>query len=214
MREPGNRLRRTRAGLLGASTCLLLGAVGHVAAGGRLPGATGLAGLFAVLTVLCGALSAPLRHRFATVVLALGLGQGALHLVFHAMDAGTGHPAVMPHGTRMEHMASTGHQNGPAGPGAAGHSMDMDMDMDMGMASAHTLAALGAAVCLIHGERVLARVSGLFLRPLLRAFVAATAAVLPRVLTRAPVPLTLPAPHGTLLARAVCRRGPPPATYA
>ncbi|MFJ7414960.1 hypothetical protein ACIQWZ_29775 [Streptomyces sp. NPDC098077] len=212
MREPGDRLRRTRAGLLGASTCLLLGAVGHVAAGGRLPGATGLAGLFAVLTVLCGALSVPLRHRFATVVLALGLGQGALHLVFHAMDAGTGHPAVMPHGTRMEHMASTGHQNGPAGPGAAGHSMDMDMDM--GMASAHTLAALGAAVCLIHGERVLVRVSGLFLRPLLRAFVAATAAALPRVLTRAPVPLTLPAPHGTLLARAVCRRGPPPATYA
>lgn len=111
-------------------------------------------------------------------------------------------------------MASTGHQNGPAGSGAAGHSMDMDMGMGMGMASAHTLAALGAAVCLIHGERVLARVSGLFLRPLLRAFVAATAAALPasprghryRSLSR---PLTGPSSHAPSR-----RRGPPPATYA
>ncbi len=191
VRGPGNWLRRTRAGLLGASACLLLGAAGHMAAGGRLPGATGLAGLFAVLTVVCGALSALRRHRFAAIVVALGLAQSLLHLVFHAMAGGHG-GAPVPHtmnSALMEHAGLARHHGMPVGSGASEHSTDL------GMALAHTLAALGAAVCLIRGERVLGRLSGLLLRPLLRAFVAATVPSLPQRPGTEPDSI-LPAPHG------------------
>ncbi|MFI8520110.1 hypothetical protein ACIGEZ_20115 [Streptomyces sp. NPDC085481] len=213
MRGPGSWLRRTRAGLLGASACLLLGAAGHVAAGGRLPGTTGLVGLFAVLAVVCGALSALRRHRFAATVLVLGLAQSVLHLVLHIMAGGHGDATATPGGMHMgrmehmEHMGHAGHHGVPAGPGASGHSMDP------GMTLAHTLAALGAAVCLIHGERVLGRLSRLLLPPLPRAFVPATVPVPPERPAAEP-DRTLPMPRGVLLARTRTRRGPPSATYA
>ncbi|MEU8519451.1 hypothetical protein [Streptomyces sp. NPDC048577] len=207
MRGPGNWLRRTWAGLLGSSACLLLGAAGHVAAGGRLPGATALAGLFAVPAVVCGALSAMRRHRFAATVVTLGLAQSVLHLVFHAMTGGHGDATTSPGGERVEHMGHPGHHGMPAGPGASGHSVDT------GMTLAHTLAALGAAVFLIHGERVLGRLSRLLLPPLPRAFAPVTVPVLPERPGAEPDD-TLPAPRGALLARARSRRGPPRATHA
>ncbi|MFJ4961343.1 hypothetical protein ACIP6P_02605 [Streptomyces sp. NPDC088729] len=213
MRKPGDWLRRTRAGLLGGSACLLLGALGHMAAGGRLPGFAGLLGLLAVLVAVCGALSALRRHRFAATALTLGLAQGVLHLVLHAMTAGHG-AAPAAHGAdaaspeHAESLGHAGHHGMSAGPQvASGHSMDP------GMTWAHTLAALGAAVCLIHGERALKRLSALLVRPLRRAFVSATVPVPPECPRAEPYD-TLPAPHGALLARARTRRGPPSATYA
>ncbi|WP_234312590.1 hypothetical protein [Streptomyces sp. NRRL F-5065] len=213
MRGPGNWLKRTRAGLLGAFACLLLGAAGHAAAGGRLPGATGLAGIFVVLAVLCGAVSALRRHRFAATALMLGLVQSVLHLVFHAMSGGHGGHTTqsggghMAHSAHMEHMSHTGHGGVPTGSVAPGHSMDA------GMTLAHTLAALGASVCLIHGERLLARLSRLLLSPLPRPFVPATVPVPPKPPTGRP-DRPLPPSHGVLLARTRTRRGPPPVTYA
>ncbi|WP_234323040.1 hypothetical protein [Streptomyces bikiniensis] len=210
MRGPGNWLRRTRAGLLGAFACLLLGAAGHAAAGGRLPGATGLAGIFVVLAVLCGAVSALRRHRFAATALTLGLVQSVLHLVFHAMTGGHGgHTAESGggHMAHMEHTSHAGHAEMPTGSVAPGHSMDA------GMTPAHTLAALGASVCLIHGERLLARLSRLLLSPLPRALVPAAVPVPPKLPTGRP-DRPLPPSHGVLLARTRPRRGPPPVTYA
>ncbi|WP_433549037.1 hypothetical protein ACQPZG_31225 [Streptomyces sp. CA-294286] len=208
MRGRGNWLKRARTGLLGALACLLLGAAGHVAAGGQLPGATGLAGLLAVLAVVCGAVSTLRRHRFAATVVVLGLTQSVLHLAFHAMTGGHGGASTPHGGVHAEHMGHAGHHSMPPGTGAPGHAMDS------GMTLAHTLAALGASACLIHGERVLSRLPRLLLPPLPRVLLQATAPVLPEPPT-AELDGTPPTPrHGVLLARACTRRGPPSATYA
>ncbi|WP_435599916.1 hypothetical protein [Streptomyces sp. C10-9-1] len=211
MHGPGNWPRRTRTGLLGASACLLPGAVGHVAAGGRLPGAVGLAGVFAVLALVCTALGGLRRHRFAATALFLGAVQSVLHLVFHAMTGGHGAPAAQPgaggaHPGHGHHgMPSHGADAAPAG--TSGHAADP------GMTLAHTLAALCAAVCLIHGERVLGRLAGLLLRPLLRIPAAPAVPVPPGRPGPGPGPAAA-APHGVLHSRVHPRRGPPRATYA
>ncbi|MFF0483598.1 hypothetical protein [Streptomyces sp. NPDC004435] len=139
-------------------------------------------------------------------VLVLGLTQSALHLVFHALAGGHGGAAAVPE-EHMAHMGHAGHGGMPAGPGPSGHSADPAMTL------AHTLAALGASVCLIHGERLLARLSGLLLRPLLRVFMPATVPVPPGRPVREPA-RALPLPRGVLLARSRTRRGPPSVTYA
>ncbi|WP_079126269.1 hypothetical protein [Streptomyces sp. ERV7] len=221
MRGPGNWLRRTRVGLLGGFACLLLGAVGHVAAGGHLPDATGLAGIFAVLAVVCGALHGLRRHRFAVSTVVLGSVQGVLHFVFHAMAGG--HTTAGGHGGMRAQPPAHGAHAGHAGH----HGMPMpDTDaateaasevsghtMDPGMSLAHTFAALGTAVCLVQGERVLQRLAALLLRPLLRIGAPSAVPVPPGQPEPGPDD-TLPVLHGVLLSRVHPRRGPPMATYA
>lgn len=215
VRGPGNWLRRTRKALPGSLTCLLLGAAGHVAAGGRLPGTAGLAGILAVLLVLFGVLSELRRHRFAATVLVMGALQSILHLVLHA--AAGGHDAMAAHRStstgRPAHVHHAGHHTMPAPVPDTASEATSGHAMDPGMTVAHTFAALGTAACLVYGERVLERLANLLLHPLLRT--AAPAAVpVPPERAQSAHGGDLPAPHGALIARVHPRRGPPTATYA
>ncbi|MFI1172802.1 hypothetical protein [Streptomyces melanogenes] len=218
MHGPDSWLRRASKGLLCASVCLLLGAVSHVAAGGRLPGPGGLGLVFAALTVVGTVLFGGRRRRFDVTTLALGATQFGLHLAFHhlSMSDGSHSPAMtaMP-GSAAEHHAMPSHAPGAhAGMGMAG----MDMSgmahagsghaMTAGMTLAHAVATLGTALCVIYGERILRRLAAL---------------VLPRLRFAAPPSLPvppkrqLPPPYapghvrlGVLFTRCRPRRGPPP----
>ncbi|MFF2538083.1 hypothetical protein [Streptomyces cyaneofuscatus] len=198
MRARGGWPTRAARGLLCGSACLLLGAVSHVAAGGRLPGAGVLALLFLALS-LQGALLFGGRRRFDVVTLVLGSTQFALHGTFHFLPASGGaqHSAMA---------AGAGHH--AAGP-SGGH--DGEHAMDPGMAFAHAAATLGTALCVIYGERVLRRLAALFIpRVALR-----TAPHLPCLPRSRPVPpVVARIRFGTLLARSCHRRGPPAATAA
>ncbi|WP_343240473.1 hypothetical protein [Streptomyces sp. SID14515] len=90
MRAPGGLPRRAARGLLCGSACLVLGAVSHVAAGGRLPGAGVLGLLLLALTVQGALLLGGRRHRFDLVVLVLGATQFALHNAFHFLPSPAG----------------------------------------------------------------------------------------------------------------------------
>lgn len=193
--------KRTSKGLLCASASLLLGAVGHVAAGGSLPGVRRLGMVFTGLTVLGTVLFGLRRRRFDVTVLTLGATQFALHLVFHRMTMpadGSGHGTM-----------TAGHHHGagvnmPAEWGAAGSAHAMSTSMT----SAHALATLGTTLCVIHGERVLRRLAALLLPRL--PLLAPTAACPAPPEGQPPAPLT--AGHvrlGVLLARCRPRRGPP-----
>lgn len=207
-------LRRTAKGLLCASACLFLGAVGHVAAGGSLPGADGFGLLFAGLTVLGAVLFGGRRRRFDVTVLVLGATQFGLHLAFHrlsvAATGGSGRHALAGHGSHaLAHphprSHSYPHLAEAAGPGA-GHAMTT------AMTSAHALATLGAALCVVHGERVLRRLAALLLTRL-GVIVPAPCPLPPE--PRPPVPST--AGHArlrVLLTRCRPRRGPPPVMAA
>ncbi|MGW6640263.1 hypothetical protein ACWGIT_30240 [Streptomyces cyaneofuscatus] len=198
-RARGGWPTRAARGLLCGSACLLLGAVSHVAAGGRLPGAGVLALLFLALSLQGALLFGDRRRRFDVVTLVLGSTQFALHGAFHFLPApGGGRHSAMTAG--REH-----HAAGPSGGHDGGHAMDP------GMALAHAAATLGTALFVIYGERVLRRLAAL---------------LVPRVALRTAPPLsclrrTRPVPpvvarirFGALLARSCLRRGPPAATAA
>ncbi|MFF0558571.1 hypothetical protein [Streptomyces sp. NPDC004266] len=212
--------RRTSRGLLCASASLSLGAAGHVAAGGSLPGARGLATVLIGLTVLGTALSGGRRRRrFDVSVLALGATQFALHLVFHRLTmppaGGSGHGAMTGghhHGAGMAmsaRMAMPADTVMPADTGASGSGHGMTASMTSG----HALATLGTALCVIHGERVLRRLAVLLLTRLPLAVPVRSRPAPPA--GRPPAPFT--AGHvrlGVLLARCCPRRGPPPVVPA
>jgi len=203
MRARGGWPTRAARGLLCGSACLLLGAVSHVAAGGRLPGAGVLALLFLALSMQGALLFGGRRRRFDVVTLVLGGTQFALHGAFHFLAA--------PGGAQHSGMAA-GHEHPMAGP-SGGHGTDLGAGhvMDAGMTLAHGAATLGTALCVIHGERVLRRLAAL---------------VVPRVALRPPpslpcLPRLRPVPpvvarirFGALLARSRHRRGPPSAAVA
>nr|WTB29556.1 hypothetical protein OG781_08670 [Streptomyces sp. NBC_00830] len=183
-------MRRAFGGLLCAVSCLLLGGVSHVLAGGRLPGADWLTAAFVVLAAIGAALSGP-RRRFDATVLTMGFAQFVLHIVFHC--------ASMPAATKP-----------PMPPGSMSAHMDMSHDgghaMHASMTVTHGVAALGVSVCLVHGERLLQRLAALIV-PTLLFWVAPVLVCVPRPCLRGP--LTVPIPHGLLLARCRPRRGPP-----
>ncbi|WP_415949170.1 hypothetical protein [Streptomyces sp. KLOTTS4A1] len=175
----------------------------HVAAGGHLPHAGVLALLFGVLTVQGVVLfgGRRRRRRFDVTVLLLACTQFALHLALHRLSVpesgahtASGHAAVG-HGAH--------HMGGPHTADTAdmaGHSMSTAMTL------AHSAATLGAALCVVHGERVLRRLAALVVPDICRR----PAVVLPV----APRPFRTPAPalhvgRGVLLARSCPRRGPP-----
>ncbi|MEU0380764.1 hypothetical protein [Streptomyces cyaneofuscatus] len=199
MRARGGWPTRAARGLLCGSACLLLGAVSHVAAGGRLPGAGVLALLFLALSLQGALLFGGRRRRFDVVTLVLGSTQFALHGAFHFLPApgGAQHSAMTAGG---EH-----HAAGPSGGHDGGHAMDP------GMALAHAAATLGTALCVIYGERVLRHLAALLVpRVALR-----TASPLPCLPRSRPVPpVVARIRFGALLARSCHRRGPPAATAA
>ncbi|WP_241546446.1 hypothetical protein [Streptomyces sp. ScaeMP-e48] len=196
MRARGGWPTRAARGLLCGSACLLLGAVSHVVAGGRLPGAGVLALLFLALSVQGALLFGGRRRRFDVVTLVLGSTQFALHGAFHFLSEAPGgaQHSGMPAG--HEH-PMTGHSGGHV--------------MDAGMTLAHGAATLGTALCVIHGERVLRRLAALVvprvaLRPL------PSLPCLPRLRPAPPVVARIR--FGALLARSRHRRGPPSAAVA
>ncbi len=198
MRAPGGLPRRAAWGLLCGSACLVLGATSHVAAGGHLPGSGVLAFLLLALTVQGALLLGGRRRRFDVVVLVLGATQFALHNAFHFLPAPGGGPhAAMPAGHgHQHHMAGVSTSPGPD----SGHAMDA------GMTLAHAAATLGAALCVLYGERVLRRLAALLApRVVLR-----TAPSLPCPPRSRPLPpVVVRIRFGTLLARSRSRRGPP-----
>ncbi|MFD0426061.1 hypothetical protein [Streptomyces parvus] len=198
MRAPGGLPRRAARGLLCGSACLALGAASHVAAGGRLPGAGVLALLFLALTLQGALLLGGRRPRFDVVVLVLGATQFALHNAFHFLPAPGG-------GTHAGMGAGHGHQHHMAEASGAAHAMDA------GMTLAHAAATLGAALCVLYGERVLRRLGALLApRVVLR-----TAPSLPCPPRSRPVPpVVVRIRFGALLARSRSRRGPPVAASA
>ena len=83
-----------------SATCVALSAAGHLAGGGTAPDLThapvAALGLGVVTTLVLLVLAAASRRRwtFGRAVLALGLGQGALHLAFTLLFVPAAHPAV------------------------------------------------------------------------------------------------------------------------
>ncbi|MFD5987433.1 hypothetical protein [Streptomyces cyaneofuscatus] len=196
MRARGGWPRRAARGLLCGSACLLLGAVSHVAAGGRLPGAGVLALLFLALGLQGALLFGGRRRRFDVVTLMLGSTQFALHGVFHFLPASGGvqHSAMA---AGREHHAA-GHDGGHA--------------MDPGMVLAHAAATLGTALCVIYGERVLRRLAALLVPRIALRTAPPSLPCLPR--SRPVPPVVARIRFGALLARSCHRRGPPTATVA
>lgn len=202
---------RAGRGLLGASACLLLGALSHVSAGGRLPGAGALGLLFAALAVQGTLLFGGGRRRFDVTALVLGGTQFSLHLALHHLSMPDGGSRSMPAGHAAHHMPGhmTGRHMGMAEADMA--STGAVLPMTPAMTVAHAVATLGTALCVIYGERVLRRLAAL---------------VVPDICFRSPLPLPvtprlrpMPAPvghprFGVLLARSLPRRGPPPAAPA
>ncbi|WP_223837661.1 hypothetical protein [Streptomyces venezuelae] len=214
MREPGSWPRRTRWGLPGAAACLVLGAVGHVAAGGSLPSPAALAGIFAVLTVLCATLFGNRRIGFSTTTMVMGGTQFALHLAFHTLAAGhstaahrsTGHHSMAGHGLAVHGGMAPAATMDPAAMAQAGHTMSP------AMTAAHALATIGTALCVVHGERLLRHLAALLtpVRPPAAPHRTPAAAVLPPLHVSPP----LTPRFGVLLARSRPRRGPPGMTCA
>ncbi|MFI1100774.1 hypothetical protein [Streptomyces melanogenes] len=216
MHGPDSWLRRASKGLLCASVCLLLGAVSHVAAGGRLPGPSGLGLVFAALTVVGTVLFGGRRRRFDVTTLALGVTQFGLHLAFHHLSMPNGSPS--PAMTAMTAMPGrAGKQHAMAGQAPGAHA-GMDMAgmahagsghvMTPGMTLAHAVATLGTALCVIHGERILRRLATLVL-PRLR-FAAPPSLPVPSQRQLPPPPATDHVRLGVLFTRCRPRRGPPP----
>ncbi|MEU2828881.1 hypothetical protein ABZ667_09490 [Streptomyces lavendulae] len=188
----------------------------HVAAGGQLPGAASMGGLFAVLSIACGLLLGGRPRRFETTTIALGSVQFSLHFAFHSLSAGHADEPGMSSGQPAHHsmagMGRAGHASSvhpgmdPAGTAHAGHSMTPAMTL------AHALATLGTALCVIYGERILRRLAALLLHSLRPGALPALPAVPERPQLAPTAPL---APRlGVLLALACPRRGPPPVMSA
>ncbi|MFC9325627.1 hypothetical protein [Kitasatospora sp. NPDC057015] len=238
MRTPGGWPERTSRGLLCASACLLLGVVAHVAGGGALPGPGALVGLFAAVAVLGTILlDGRGRRRFDVTVSVLAAVQFALHLALEHLSMRMGTVAVGS-GTRHD-----GHQGGGEALSGAHAAMRMPAGMDMGpgpgvipavpttgtptdglagpmahgmgsaMTVAHALATFGAALCVLHGDRLLRRLAALVVRRLVVSL-SLSHRPLP---TRGGVParsVPVAPAHGVLLVRCVPRRGPPVAARA
>ncbi|MFD3415101.1 hypothetical protein [Streptomyces cyaneofuscatus] len=199
MRARGGWPTRAARGLLCGSACLLLGAVSHVAAGGRLPGAGVLALLFLALGLQGALLFGGRRRRFDVVTLVLGSTQFALHGAFHFLPPGG-----------AQHSATAAGREHHAAGASAGH--DGGHAMDPAMVLAHAAATLGTALCVIYGERVLRRLAALLVP---RIALRTAPSSLPCLLRSRPVPpVVARIRFGALLARSCHRRGPPAATVA
>lgn len=195
--------RRALRGLLCASTCLLVGAVSHIAAGGQLPGAQWLVTAFLALASLATATFERRKRRFEGVALTLGGMQFALHLAFqYASVSSPGHttPEGRMSGHHMEMMD-------PSSMWAGGIGHEAQHTMTAGMTLAHGLATVGTALCVIYGERVVRRLAAMVV-PAICVRPRLSLPILSRPRVMGPSPVT-PSRVGILLARSRPRRGPP-----
>ncbi|MFE3069829.1 hypothetical protein [Streptomyces sp. NPDC059247] len=189
----------------------------------RLPAVTLLAA-FAATTALAWA-AAGRRRGAPTVAAAMGVLQGALHLMFSTAGAHTGHPAhpatAAPAPTAHGVHGMTGHPLAPPsglmdrGVGAdpaTGASMDLVSTGGLGMAAVHLLAALLCGLWLAHGEAAfltLARAALAYAFTPVRLALARVRVPGPpcRVLRRARRDARPPV--AVVLAHSLSRRGPP-----
>ncbi len=133
----GGWARLARAGVFGGSS-LFLATAAHVAGGGTLPGA-GLLVLTAIGLALASVTLTARRLRVGVLLVALGLEQLLLHLIFHtATTAATCAAVAMP-----------GHAMSTAAMCGSGSSTSAGWPMLLG----HLLAVLATAWLLARGER-------------------------------------------------------------
>ncbi|WP_435186722.1 hypothetical protein [Streptomyces sp. bgisy126] len=139
--------------------------------------------------------------------LALGASQFGLHLTFHHLSMISTGAAAGPHSMPGHDDGTHAHMHmAEMAPAGSGHSMTP------AMTSAHALATLGTALCVIYGERVLRHLATLVLP---RLDFSALEPVPVRPEDRMPVPPADGHVHvGALLARSHPRRGPPLVTSA
>lgn len=192
-----SRSLRTLRGVVAATVATLTALFSHVAGGGELPGALGVAAPLVLAVPVCVALAGR-RLSLARLGASVGLSQ----LLFHALFGigGAAASAAGPAGAAHLH-------GGPIDLGAAAHPALHDSSMGI----AHVLAAVVTIAALHRGEALLIAV-------------AATTAHLVTVLVRVPAtPVRAPRParrssfalHGILpvaagvFPPAVPRRGPP-----
>ncbi|UQA95225.1 hypothetical protein [Streptomyces halobius] len=197
MRIPECSARQVIRGLAAALLFLLLGCVSHVSAGGRLPGPGRLAVMFAVLAAVGVGLTRA-RRGFDVQVLVLGVAQLVLHFAFHTAGTAAAEAPAMPSGRAHHH----GGMVSGVVPGAGGHR-----EMSVGMTLGHGAAALGVAVCLAYGDRLVRRLAALAAPRIRFLRLSPIPPAPPRLLPRGP--RVLAARYGVLLARGRHRRGPP-----
>lgn len=123
---PGSLLQHAARGLLYGSACLLLGAAGHAAAGGSLPGIGVWAWLVPLFGLPCALLFGAGQRRFVTTAAFVSAAQGCLHLLLHHLStAGSpaGHPGLPGPGPTAEGtpgpLTEPAHPAGPVLAGAA-----------------------------------------------------------------------------------------------
>lgn len=207
MRTYGGLLLFLRSGLLTA-VMLALSAGAHLTGGGVLPDAGVLAGLTAVALVPVTAIALG-RVRLRTAVLALGLGQIALHHAFTALAATapceTGIANETMHGAHLGAAAPSATTGALHCLGAAPHLGPGLMDGNVVMTAAHVAAVMATAAVVAGGERSLVLLRA-WLTPLLLLLVPVMPAAGERLRTRSDVACpVLPRRNGPTRSR----RGPP-----
>ncbi len=212
VREPESWVRRTGKGLLCASASLLLGVVGHVTAGGRLPGTGALLVVLCVLTILATALFGSRRRRFDVTVLVFGGLQFTLHIALHLLSAGhapdthTARHPVVPLGPTGDAAMTSDRAHSAAGETLTAAETTAQ-SITMAMTAGHALATLGSAFCLVFGERLLRRLAALVCTGLRRP----ARPALPPLPDSRPPAFTSVTYHcvAPMLTRCRPRRGPP-----
>ncbi|PUA79036.1 hypothetical protein [Nocardioides currus] len=213
-----------RAGTVSAMT-FLLGAVGHVSAGGLMPSWVVLAAMFAIGTTVCASVLSQ-RVSAGRIIALVALGQTACHAVLslaagHAGDA----PAVardLGHGAGTSSLpVSDGHRVGSlqdyydatVGASTTGSALTVPdpaaLLQHLPMFALHTLVAVLVGLWLAAGERALSALLTLVVTRVVALLVVPAVAVTtaPRLAPLRRRPAT--PPSLARVARTVVRRGPP-----
>lgn len=207
-RAGGTPLRWFRAGLL-ALVASLAGAIAHVSAGGRLPSATSVVLLVAILTCLCAALLGRVASKIRVVALVIG-GQTFIHV---ALTVLAGHAGPSPPSAHHAPGPPTSAQPAPPMdqvlvPNGLTHVVPDLTGPDALMTVAHLCAGAAIGLWLASGERALFTLLALMAGAALR--VCTTPAILPasRSATLA-VPARVACRPRIQQSHSFGRRGPP-----
>ncbi|MFB2598985.1 hypothetical protein ACEXQE_14435 [Herbiconiux sp. P17] len=137
---------RVARGLTAAGVAVFVAAFSHAAAGGRAPGAVGLALAVALSAVVCVVLA---RRRLSVTALAISvlISQFALHVLFE-VGAGSGSDVVLTQTTHHGHITMTVATDASTGAAHPGHDSGW-------MWVGHAVAAVVTIALLHRGERTL-----------------------------------------------------------